>query len=189
MSEQPPQGYHLMLPPGWRGFPVDDEGLAEVQRLVGAKARAISRPDVEAQLRTVLRDQWQGLRSQLARQVFMQVDDTGRTLLPMSIAVRQLVAQGGADFAATLAGMTGTQPERFDLPIGPMYRAEREQRGGPIDGAISVSVLYGLPLPAPHDSKGLAFIGTIGFLEHVDAQLVRAQVELLDTIMETVRWR
>ncbi|SFS03379.1 hypothetical protein SAMN04487783_0742 [Agrococcus baldri] len=185
-----PTGYHLLLPPGWRGFSVDDAGLAAVQRLVSARFRELGRPDLDAQMRTLLQQQWEGLRKQLARQVFMQAEQTELKVLPMSIAVRQFVARGGTTFEAGLASVTETPLERIDTPIGPVFRGEREQRGtGEFAVARSVTVLYGLPLPEPHHQKGLAFIGSVTHVDETDDELIRGHVELLDTIMETVRWR
>ncbi|SDS22971.1 hypothetical protein [Agrococcus carbonis] len=190
MTIASPTGYHLMLPPGWRGFPVDDDGLAQVQRFVSARFRAIGRPDLDAQMRQLLRQQWAALRAQLARQVFLRAEQDERMLLPMSIAVRQFVAPPPATFEQALATTTGTTLERFDTPAGPWFRGEREQRGqGELSMARSVTVLYGMPLPEPHQRKGLAFIGSVTHADGTDAELVRGHVELLDTIMETVRWR
>lgn len=189
-TDDAPQGYHLMLPPGWRGFEVTDAGLAAVQELVSARFKAVGRPDLDAQMRRLLRQQWDGLRTQLARQVFMQVEESGATLLPMSIAVRQFATRQGGVFEQALSTVTGTTLERIDTPIGPVFRGERQLRGkGELAEALTVTVLYGFPLPEPHQRKGLAFIGSIAYLESVDAQVLRGHVELLDTIMETMRWR
>lgn len=185
-----PTGYHLMLPEGWRGFQVDDDGLAELRRLASDRCRALGRPDLEAQLRQLLAQQWSALKRQLAKQVFMPVGASERTLLPMTIAVRQLVATTAQSFDAALASATGIGLERIETPIGPVLRGERVQRGaGELAEVQALTVVYGFALPEPHERRGMVFTGGVTHPSDADPDLVRGHVELLDAIMETMRWR
>lgn len=190
MSDDGPAGYHLLLPPGWQGFSVDDAGLAAVQALMSARFKEAGRPDLDAQARRMLRQQWDGLRKQRAQQVFMRVEETEGTLLPMSIALRKHAVRDGGDFAQSLAQLTACSLDRIETPIGPVHRGERSVEGrGELREARSITVVYGVPLPPPHETRGLALFGTVVHLADTDPELVRGHVEILDSVVETVRWR
>ncbi|GAB3603734.1 hypothetical protein [Microbacterium aureliae] len=184
-----PTGFHIMMPPGWARYLVDDEGKQALIARTSARMRELSRPDLDAQARTLVEVQWRKLRAAGVTAVYLP--GAADPVLPTaSIAVRQHVAPAHIDFAGSLTAVTSAPVERFETQIGTVLRWVEEVRGeGEIAEIRSRQVGYGFPLPGPGERRGLVFLASTPYLDDTSADMVAALTERVDTIMETFRWR
>jgi hypothetical protein len=178
-----------MMPPGWSRYLVDDDGKRALIARTSERMRALSRPDLDAQARTLVEVQWRRLQRSGVTAVFLP-GESDDVLPPSSIAVRQHVAPVGTAFADSVASFAAAALERFQTPIGPILRWVVDT---PADGELSAirsrNVGYGIPLPGEGQRRGLVFLVAIPYPQDADPRMVEAMTEAADTIMETFRWR
>ena len=183
-----PSGFHIMMPPGWVRYLVDDEGKRALLRQTSARMRDLSRPDLDAQARTLVEGQWRKLIRSGVTAVYLPVETT-EILPPASIAVRQHVAQPGRTFEESIRALAGAAVESFDTRIGRILRWRSEVQGaGELSAIRTRQVGYAFALPGS-DRRGLVFVSAIPVPDGADPAMVEAMTELSDTIMETFRWR
>lgn len=183
-----PSGFHIMMPPGWARYLVDDEGKRALITQTSARMRDLSRPDLDAQARTLVEAQWRRLVKSGVTAVYLPVE-TSEILPPASIAVRQHVAEPGRTFEQSIRALAGATLEAFDTQIGRILRWRSEAQGtGDLSAIRTRQLGYGFALPGS-DRRGLVFVSAIPFPDGADPALVEAMTELSDTIMETFRWR
>ena len=89
-ATQTPTGFHIMMPPGWVRYLVDDEGKRALLTQTSARMRDLSRPDLDAQARTLVEGQWRKLIASGVTAVYLPVETTD-ILPPASIAVHYTV--------------------------------------------------------------------------------------------------
>ena len=75
-ATQTPTGFHIMMPPGWVRYLVDDEGKRALLRQTSARMRDLSRPDLDAQARTLVEGQWRKLITSGVTAVYLPVETT-----------------------------------------------------------------------------------------------------------------
>lgn len=188
-ATQAPSGFHIMMPPGWVRYLVDDEGKRALITQTSARMKDLSRPDLDAQARTLVEAQWRRLVQTGVTAVYLPVETT-EILPPASIAVRQHVAPAGVSFEASLRTVAGSTLEAFDTRIGRILRWRSEAQGkGDLSSIRTRQIGYGIALPGGGDRRGLVFVAAIPFPDGADPVMVEAMTELSDTIMETFRWR
>lgn len=187
-ATQTPSGFHIMMPPGWARYLVDDEGKRALLRQTSARMWELSRPDLDAQARTLVEGQWRKLIASGVTAVYLPVETTD-ILPPASIAVRQHSAQPGRTFEESIRAIAGAPVESFDTRIGRILRWRSEAQGaGDLSAIRTRQIGYGFALPGS-DRRGLVFVSAIPFPDGADPAMVEAMTELSDTIMETFRWR
>jgi hypothetical protein len=187
-----PAGYTLLTPPDWGRFPATPEGRDELTALLTARFKAVGRPDLDAETRSMVRRQWQVLASTNVMEIFMPVEPAREGATPMSIAASPWVGQG--DFEVDLRGRAGSERpvERIELDEpGTVFRWESE-RPGPegMEGLRSREVAYVVPFPGDRPTRGvllMASIAHIGIEESGPA--LEAFTSLADAIISTFRWR
>lgn len=183
-----PSGFHIMMPPGWARYLVDDEGKRALISQTSARMRDLSRPDLDAQARTLVEAQWRRLLRSGVTAVYLPVQTT-EVLPPASIAVRQHVAPAGMSFEASVRATADGTLEVFDTPLGRVLRWHSEARGkGDLAAIHTRQIGYGFGVPGS-DRRGLVFVAAIPFPDDAEPRMVEAMTELCDTIMETFRWR
>lgn len=183
-----PSGFHIMMPPGWARYLIDDEGKRALIAQTSARMRELSRPDLDAQARTLVEAQWRRLVQTGVAAVYLPTS-TNEILPPASIAVRQHSAKPGMDFEASVRSTAGVGVEVFETRIGRILRWRSEGQGtGDLSSVRTRSVGYAFAVPG-NDRRGLIFVAAIPFPDGADPQLVDAMTEMCDTIMETFRWR
>ncbi|NUS40563.1 MAG: hypothetical protein HOP97_02905 [Terrabacter sp.] len=185
-----PGGFHIMMPPGWARYLVDAEGKAALVAQTSARMRQLSRPDLDAQARSLIQSYWQTLTKQRISAIYLP-SDAGEHALPLSIAVKQHAAPDGVAFAASLPALAGGAPiERFETPIGDVLRWQKDSRGrDEMAGVTSRQLGYGFPLPIAGDRRGMVFLASIAYPDDAAPDAVALVTETADTIMETFRWR
>lgn len=184
-----PSGFHIMMPPGWVRYLVDADGKAALLAQATARMRQLSRPDYDAQMRSMVQSYWQTLARQRISAIYLP-SETGDDALPLSIAVKQHAAPEGVAFEASLPALAKGPIERFDTPIGPVLRWQQDSRGrDEMAGVTSRQIGYGFPLPIPGDRRGMLFLASIAYPDDASPEAVALMTETADTIMETFRWR
>lgn len=179
-----------MMPRGWVRYMVDDEGKRALVAQASARMRELSRPDLDAQARTMIENYWRTLTANRIAAIYLPSDPDGGGV-PLSIAVKQHAAAEGKVFADSLPALAaGATIERFDTSIGVVHRWVKDSRGsGEFDGVMSRQIGYGFPLPADGDRRGMVFLASIAHLDDSDPSTLELLAETSDTIMETFRWR
>jgi len=185
-----PTGYHLLVPPGWRRFTADLEGKQQLIALASAKLKSLGRPDIDAQVRTLIEQQWSRLATLRADGVYMPGDDESAPVTPMTLAVLRQVAPPGLPFGERVRELARTAPTPIETPMGVVHRWETSERStGELEGTSSRLVGYGIPVPGEEPDRGVIVLVSIPYPNDADRVLVDGLVELADTIVETFRWR
>ena len=185
-----PRGFHIMMPPGWVRYMIDAEGKRALVAQASARMRELSRPDLDAQARTMIESYWRTLTSQRISAIYLPTDSATGAPAPLSIAVKQHMAPDGSSFEESLPTLANATIERFDTQIGVVLRWQKDSRGeGELDGVRSRQVGYGFPLPFEGDRRGMVFLSSIAYVDDTDPTTLALLTETSDTIMETFRWR
>jgi len=184
-------GFHIMLPPGWSRYRVDEDGRKEFIAKLSARMKDVGHPELDVRLRMLANAQWRKLAQTRTHSVYLadrEVD--GLVHLPVSLAVRQHVAPAGVAFGDGIRDLTPAQIDVYDTAIGPIRRWESDKPGeGETEGITTRTLGYGFALPDADARRGLIFTASIPYPDGADASLVEAATELVDSIMETFRWR
>lgn len=102
----------------------------------------------------------------------------------------QLAAVEGREFESAVRERYNVVPETLTTPIGPLLRWRSTHRGsGDWAEVQTVTLGYGFPAPAVRSRLGLVFVAVMPHPDDVDPAIIEGSVELIDTIMETFRWR
>jgi len=178
-----------MMPPGWVRYLVDADGKAALVAQATSRMRQLSRPDLDAQSRSMIQSYWQTLTRQRISAIYLP-SDAGDDGLPLSIAVKQHAAPEGVAFEASLPALAGASIERFETPVGVVLRWQKDSRGrDEMAGVTSRQIGYGFPLPNAGDRRGMVFLASIAYPDDAAPDAVALLTETSDTIMETFRWR
>lgn len=178
-----------MMPPGWVRYLIDAEGKRALVAQASARMRELSRPDLDAQARTMIESYWRRLTAHRISAIYLPAAPAAEGA-PLSIAVKQHAAPAGARFEDSLPDLAGASIERFDTPIGVVLRWQKDSRGeGEFDGVRSRQIGYGFPLPIDGDRRGMVFLTSIAYVDETDPATLVLLTETSDTIMETFRWR
>lgn len=153
-----PRGFHIMMPRGWVRYLIDAEGKRAVIAQASARMRELSRPDLDAQARTMIECYWRTLKANRISAVYLPSDPEGGGA-PLSIAVKQHVAPPGRPFADSLRALaSGASVETLDTSIGTVLRWVKDSHGtGEFDGVASRQIGYGFPLPGADEHRGMVF--------------------------------
>ena len=189
-AQTEPRGFHILMPPGWARYMVDEEGRKSLVARMTGRMRELSRPDLDAQARTMIDSYWRTLVSKRISAIYLPSDPTEAGPLPLSIAVAQHMATEGTSFEASVRTYAGVDLERFDTPIGTIFRWIKDTRGGgEYEELRSRQIGYAFPLPGHGERRGVLFLSSAPYLDDTDPQALALLTETSDTIMETFRWR
>lgn len=187
-----PAGYTLLTPPNWGRFTADDAGRDQLIARIKERFLEVSRPDLYAQMRTLITRQWQRLRAQAAIEIYMPVVPPVEGGTPMSLVTVPWIAQG--DFDADVrskAHTSGAVETLDDGEGGVVYRWENDRQGeGDLAGVFTREIVYVRPFPGDAPSRGLMVMTSIthpGATEGGAA--LRGFIALSDAIVSTLVWR
>ncbi|MDF2919358.1 MAG: hypothetical protein K0S70_3575 [Microbacterium sp.] len=184
-------GFRLLLPPGWSRYRVDEDGRKQFIAKLSARLKQVGDPELDVRLRMLANAQWRRLEQTRTHSVYFpdrEID--GLAHLPLSLAVRQHVAPAGTAFADDLGSLTRAAIETYDTAIGPIQRWQSDKAGSDDTAGITTRALgYGFGLPGSDGRRGLVFLATIPYPDDADPVIVEGATELVDSIMETFRWR
>lgn len=187
----PPRGFRLAFPPGWRHYPVDEHGRAAMLRDVTERSKAAGRPDVDAALRRRVREQFEALRR--TRGVAMYLPGEGAATesgMPMSVVASRWHAEGGRSFEEDVRARAGVEVLRIDLPHGAVFRWVQDRDGASTrEGVLTRTVSAVYPEPGEQPRRGvLLTAGILHLGTDETAAATAGMVELADAIVETFRW-
>lgn len=188
---RPVPDYRLLLPDGWEELPADRAGVEELIRRTSEVFRSQHRPDLDAQMRTLLELAYR--KMQQAKVFALYLQTSARDVpLPMSIAasvvtgplggtldrqVAQLMRDKGAEFLTDDRSIL-----RWEAAVSP--RAE-------VDGAAAHVVDYLIPIPGAERRRALQFTTTIPLPGETDTDLrplVDGLTQLSDLLISTFTW-
>lgn len=188
-----PIGYTLLAPPDWGRFTADDAGRDQLTDRMRTRFQEVGRPDLYAEMRSLVRRQWQALQSRGAIEIYMPVVPPTQGGTPMTIVTVPWITQGRA-FEADVRGRAqgdSTVESLSDGAGGTVYRWVNERRGqDDLAGVIAREITYVHPFPGPSPSRGIMIMASImhpGVTEGGEA--LNAFSALADAIASTFVWR
>jgi hypothetical protein len=185
-----PTSFRILLPPGWRQFGVDDASRAALESLVRDRLRPAGRPDLDAQLRAMVRRYWAGLQRTRAVALYLPTEQATEVPLPMSIVASRFSAASGGSLEAELRSTVGAEATRVELPTGAVLRWT--STGDRVDGdeaVRSLTIGHLFPVPGDDPRHGMMFVTGIPHLADGGTEvLLEPLTYLADAIAETFRW-
>lgn len=191
LEGEPPRGFRIAFPPGWKHYPVDDRGKAAMLRDVSERAKAAARPDLDATLRRSVHEQFEALRR--TRGVAMYVPGEGATTesgMPMSVVASRWISQAGRSVEDDVRQRARVEVLRIELPHGVALRWVQDRDGANTrEGVLTRTVSYVYPEPGEAPTRGVLLTAGVLHLGTEETEAVTAgMVELADAIVETFRW-
>ena len=122
-------GFHLMMPPGWSRYRVDEEGRKQFMAKLGARMKELGHPELDVRLRMLAGTQWRRSRRRARTASISPTARSRGRSLPMSIALRQHVAPVGVRFGDALRDLTSARIDVHDTAIGPVQRWQSDRAG------------------------------------------------------------
>lgn len=185
-----PTSFRVLLPPGWRQFGVDDESRAALEALIRDRLKPAGRPDVDAQLRSMVRRYWARLKHTRAVALYMPTEQATSVPLPMSIVASRYSAAVGRSLESDLRTSVGAEVTRVDLPAGPVLRwTSTSNRVDGDDAVRSLTIGHVFPVPGDDPRHGMMFVTGIPHLANGETDLLLDPLTYLaDAIAETFRW-
>ena len=185
-----PTSFRVLLPPGWRQFGVDDASRAALEALIRDRLKPAGRPDLDAQLRSLVRQYWERLERTRAVALYLPADQATEVPLPMSIVASKYSAAPGRSLEADLRATVGVEVTRVELPAGPVLRWASTSAGADGDGGVrSLTIGHVFPVPGDEPRHGMMLLTGIPHLADGGTDVLLEPLTLLsDAIAETFRW-
>jgi hypothetical protein len=185
-----PTSFRVLLPAGWRQFGVDDASRAALEALIRDRLKPAGRPDLDAELRSMVRRYWERLQRTRAVALYLPTEQASEVPLPMSIVASKYSAAPGRSLEADLRATVGVEVTRVQLPTGPVLRWAAV--GDRVDGDEAVrsrTIGHVFPVPGDDPRHGMMLVTGIPHLADggTDA-LLEPLIFLSDAIAETFRW-
>lgn len=187
-----PRGYTLLVPPDWGQFPADDAGRDALVALLRARFAEVQRPDLFAQVRSAVQQQWDQLRSQGAIEIYMPVIPPTEGGTPMTVVTVPWIAQGPFDEDVRARAGAASGYEVLDAGDGTVvHRWENERAGqGATEGVFAREITYVRPFPGDSPQRGVMLMASI---VHPGAELAGPALDgftaLADAVASTFVWR
>ncbi|HEX6956025.1 MAG TPA: hypothetical protein VF156_14225 [Agromyces sp.] len=185
-----PTSFRVLLPPGWRQFGVDDASRAALEALIRDRLKPAGRPDLDAQLRSMVRRYWERLERTRAVALYLPTEPATQVPLPMSIVASKYSAAPGRSLEADLRATVGVEVTRVELPAGPVLRWTSTGDGADGDGGVrSVTIGPVFPVPGDDPQHGMMLLTGIPHLADGGTDVLLEPLAFLsDAIAETFRW-
>jgi len=189
-NDPTPTGYTLLVPPDWGRFAADDSGRNELVSMMRKRFIEVARPDLFAQARAAVHQQWAQLRARGAIEVYMPVAPPDEGGTPMSIVTVPWIAQG--PLADDVQRRAGASVETLDAGDGTsVYRWESEREGrGQTEGVFAREICFLRPFPGADPQKGVLVMASI---VHPGVDVAGPALDgftaLADAVASTLVWR
>jgi hypothetical protein len=182
----------LLLPRGWVSVEPTKAAFADLAGRTSAVLRSVHRPDLDAQLRSMLeRAGDEFLRRDPVRLIY-PADVPADELFPLSITAVRLAAPGGGPLDPHVAALRRDRGARTLGDDGVILRWEEQHAHRVAGGELMVhSFDYLVAVPGTERREALLFSAVIPAAaggERLDDDTVRAAGVLADAIMSTFRW-
>lgn len=190
LISETPTSFRVLMPPGWRQFGVDDASRAALESLIRDRLKPAGRPDLDAQLRSMVRRYWARMKRTRAVALYMPTEQATSVPLPMSIVASRYSATAGRSLESDLRTSVGVELTRVDLPAGPVLRWASTSDRVDGDAAVrSLTIGHVFPVPGEDPRHGMMFVTGIPHLADGETDLLlEPLIFLADAIAETFRW-
>ncbi|MCC2033608.1 hypothetical protein [Microbacterium allomyrinae] len=181
--------FRLILPDGWEELPADRSGTDALIRRSSAVLRAQHRPDLDAQLRTMLEVAYRKMKQGRAFAVYVQTS-AEQMPLPMSITASVVSGQLGGTLDRQVAGLIRDRGAGFLRDDRTIIRWETpaDVKAGAEAGRAQV-VDYLIPIPGSRRRDALQFTTVIPVPANDVTEVVSALVDLSDLMVSTFTWK
>lgn len=189
---RPVPPYRLLLPDGWEEIPADRAGVDELIRRTSSVFRAQHRPELDAEMRTLLEIAYRKMQQANAFALYLQTASPTDSPLPISIVASVTEGQFGGTLDRQAAQLRRDHAAEFltddrsivrwEAPVSPRKEVE---------GAAAHVVDYLIPIPGSGRRKALQFTTTIPVPTGVDVDVrpvVEGLVHLSDLLISTFTW-
>jgi hypothetical protein len=188
---RPVPDYRLLLPEGWERLPADRAGVEELIRRTSAVFRAQHRPELDAQMRTMLEMAYRKMVQAKAFALYLQTAAV-ETPLPMSIVASVVEGQLGGTLDRQVAQLFRDKGAEFLTDDRSILRweadvAPREE----VEGTAAHVIDYLIPVPGTQRRRALQLTTTIPVPTGVDIDVrpvVEGLVHLSDLLISTFTW-
>lgn len=186
-----PRGYTLLVPPDWGRFAANETGREELVGMLRARFLEVHRPDLFAQVRASVHQQWKQLRARGAIEIYMPVVPPVEGGTPMSIVTMPWISQG--PFGEDVQRRAGAA-EVEKLAAGndsSVYRWETEREGrNDTEGLHAREICYVHTFPGSKPQRGILVMASIVH-PGIDTAgpALDAFTTLADAVASTLVWR
>ncbi|WP_404311971.1 hypothetical protein LG314_11775 [Agrococcus terreus] len=184
--------FALLLPAGWRSVDADEASIEGVLERATAQLKRSGRPDLDAELRTTMRQALRGGAGREVVRLFLQATDDPEAMTPMSMVAARLRPPSGASldtYVRELVQERGAAPLAERSPV----LAWTQETTTRIDGAqVRTLTRNGLiAVPGTERRQGLLLSAVI-VRGAAGAELPQAtadaMVAMADAVFSTFRW-
>lgn len=188
-GEQVPP-FRFLLPAGWEEVPADRAGVDLLIQRTSQKFRAQQRPDLDAEMRTLLERAYRAMQRGKVFALYLQTSaDT--MPLPMSITASTLADEFGGTLDRQVAGLFRDRDAQFLRDDHLIVRWETPARVAVDVGRAAVHAIdYLIPVPGSARRRALQLTTVIPVPDDDEQTraVVEALVELSDTMISTFTW-
>ncbi|MGO1393057.1 hypothetical protein [Agrococcus casei] len=192
MGAKPDPDFVLALPDGWARHTPTEELEAQWIRRASQKMMQQHRPDLDVQVRSMIRASFQQMRKERVLAFFAPDEESEDTLwLPLSLVASVRSTSGGVsldDMVRHAIRNYDAKPLMGDMRIIRFERETvREQQGQPIN---QITVQYIIPVPGSRRQRALQLFASLVRPDGVDsfADHLAASRMLLDSIVASIQW-
>lgn len=188
---RPVPDYRLLLPDGWEQLPADRAGVDELIRRTSAVFREQHRPELDAEMRTLLEVAYRKMLQAKAFALYLQTSAV-ETPLPMSIVASVVEGQLGGTLDRQVAQLFRDKGAEFLTDDRSILRWEADvAQRKEVEGASAHVIDYLIPVPGTERRRALQFTTTIPVPTGVDIDVrpvVEGLVHLSDLLISTFTW-
>lgn len=189
-SDVPP--FRLVLPRGWVERPADRDSIRAIIDRTSAVFRAQHRPDLDAQMRTILEQALRRMQSARVFALYLQEPGADEAPLPISITAARLSGQLGGTLDRQVRALFRENGAEFLTDDQSIVRWQSDTTtDGELAGAAARVVNYLIPIPGTGRREAVSFTTTIPMplaRDAEDEQFVEQLTLLSDTLISTFAW-
>ena len=188
---RPVPEYRLLLPDGWEELPADRTGVEELIRRTSAVFKAQHRPELDAEMRTLLERAYRRMKQANAFALYLQTSASD-VPLPFSIVASVVTGQLGGTLDRQVARLFRENGAEFLTDDRSIVRWEASVAGTKeVEGTAAHVIDYLIPVPGTERRTALQFTTTIPVpaASGVDLQpVVEGLTHLSDLLISTFTW-
>lgn len=183
--------YRILLPEGWEELAADRSGIEALMTRTSRVFREQHRPDLDAQMRTLLELAYRKLRSAGAHKIYLHTS-AEHMPLPMSIVATVMTEEDGGTLDRQVTSLFQHHGAAFLRDDRTIVRWEKRldpQRN--VDDATSTIVDYLVPVPETGRKRALQLTTTIIHPEQLteeDEAVIDQLKYLSDVLVSTFMW-
>lgn len=183
--------FRFLLPAGWEEVPADRSGVDLLIRRASEKLRAQHRPDLDAELRTLLEVAYRKMQQGRAFALYLQTT-ADEMPLPMSITASVVSGQLGGTLDRQVAGLFRERDAQFlrdDRTIVRWETPATVRAGGEAGTAHVVDYLVPIPGSGRRSAVQLTTVIPVPDADEETRTVVAALIELSDVMVSTFTWK